>query len=106
MFRRSAAVPFAVGAYITAAYWFTASTSFANPVDLLQAYVLLGAGTPKSSAPEVQFGRFSMELGSGRLIAGEAYRDVTDVHRSESSLATKRQRDGHRIRCIPCRDAP
>lgn len=28
---RSAAVPFAVGAYIVAAYWFTASTSFANP---------------------------------------------------------------------------
>jgi len=28
---RSDAVPFAVGAYITAAYWFTASTSFANP---------------------------------------------------------------------------
>jgi glycerol uptake facilitator-like aquaporin len=28
---RSAAVPFAVAAYITAAYWFTASTSFANP---------------------------------------------------------------------------
>jgi len=28
---RSTAVPFAVGAYITAAYWFTASTSFANP---------------------------------------------------------------------------
>jgi glycerol uptake facilitator-like aquaporin len=24
-------VPFAVGAYITGAYWFTASTSFANP---------------------------------------------------------------------------
>jgi len=23
--------PFAVGAYITAAYWFTSSTSFANP---------------------------------------------------------------------------
>jgi len=29
--RRGAAVPFAVGAYITAGYWFTASTSFANP---------------------------------------------------------------------------
>jgi glycerol uptake facilitator-like aquaporin len=28
---RIAAVPFVVGAYITAAYWFTASTSFANP---------------------------------------------------------------------------
>jgi len=29
--RQSGATPFAVGAYITAAYWFTASTSFANP---------------------------------------------------------------------------
>jgi len=29
--RRPEAAPFAVGAYITAAYWFTASTSFANP---------------------------------------------------------------------------
>jgi glycerol uptake facilitator-like aquaporin len=29
--RRPHAAPFAVGAYITAAYWFTASTSFANP---------------------------------------------------------------------------
>jgi glycerol uptake facilitator-like aquaporin len=28
---RAQAVPIAVGAYITAAYWFTASTSFANP---------------------------------------------------------------------------
>ncbi len=28
---RSEMIPFAVGAYITAAYWFTASTSFANP---------------------------------------------------------------------------
>lgn len=29
--RASAAVPYAVGLYITSAYWFTASTSFANP---------------------------------------------------------------------------
>jgi glycerol uptake facilitator-like aquaporin len=29
--QRASAVPFAVAAYITAAYWFTASTSFANP---------------------------------------------------------------------------
>jgi glycerol uptake facilitator-like aquaporin len=28
---RAPAIPYAVGAYITAAYWFTASTSFANP---------------------------------------------------------------------------
>ena len=29
--RSAVVVPFAVGAYVTAAYWFTASTSFANP---------------------------------------------------------------------------
>jgi glycerol uptake facilitator-like aquaporin len=29
--RRPQSVPYAVGLYITAAYWFTASTSFANP---------------------------------------------------------------------------
>jgi len=29
--RHSTMTPFAVGAYITAAYWFTSSTSFANP---------------------------------------------------------------------------
>jgi glycerol uptake facilitator-like aquaporin len=29
--QRSELVPFAIGAYITSAYWFTSSTSFANP---------------------------------------------------------------------------
>ena len=29
--RSASAIPYAVGLYITAAYWFTASTSFANP---------------------------------------------------------------------------
>ena len=33
--RRASAVPVAVGAYIAAAYWFTASTSFANPAVML-----------------------------------------------------------------------
>jgi len=31
IFQRPESVPYAVGLYITAAYWFTASTSFANP---------------------------------------------------------------------------
>ena len=30
---RAAVAPFAVGGYIAAAYWFTSSTSFANPAD-------------------------------------------------------------------------
>ncbi len=37
--RTPAAVPYAVGLYITSAYWFTASTSFANPaVTLARAF--------------------------------------------------------------------
>ncbi|MGH9573808.1 MAG: MIP/aquaporin family protein [Candidatus Acidiferrales bacterium] len=32
---RIQALPFAVGAYITSAYWFTASTSFANPAVMI-----------------------------------------------------------------------
>lgn len=45
-------VPFAVGAYITAAYWFTASTSFANPaVTLARAATDTFAGIRPSDAP-------------------------------------------------------
>ena len=50
--QRSAAVPFAVGAYITAAYWFTASTSFANPaVTLARAASDTFAGIRLSDVP-------------------------------------------------------
>src|SRR3984893_13019458 len=50
--RRSEAVAFAVGAYITAAYWFTASTSFANPaVTIGRALSNTFAGIAPSNAP-------------------------------------------------------
>jgi glycerol uptake facilitator-like aquaporin len=50
--RRSNAVPFAVGAYITAAYWFTSSTSFANPaVTLARAASDTFAGIRPADAP-------------------------------------------------------
>jgi glycerol uptake facilitator-like aquaporin len=50
--RRSEAVPFAVGAYITAAYWFTASTSFANPaVTLARALTDTFAGIAPYDVP-------------------------------------------------------
>jgi glycerol uptake facilitator-like aquaporin len=49
---RSAFVPFAVAAYITAAYWFTASTSFANPaVTLARAASDTFAGIRPADAP-------------------------------------------------------
>lgn len=45
-------VPLAVGLYITAAYWFTASTSFANPaVTLARALSDSFAGIAPASAP-------------------------------------------------------
>jgi glycerol uptake facilitator-like aquaporin len=50
--RRSSVVPFAVGAYITAAYWFTASTSFANPaVTLARACTDTFAGIRLADVP-------------------------------------------------------
>jgi glycerol uptake facilitator-like aquaporin len=45
-------IPFAVGAYITAAYWFTSSTSFANPaVTLARAFTDSFAGIRPADAP-------------------------------------------------------
>jgi glycerol uptake facilitator-like aquaporin len=50
--QRASAVPFAVGLYITAAYWFTASTSFANPaVTLARAASDTFAGIRPLDAP-------------------------------------------------------
>lgn len=49
---RASVVPFAVGAYITAAYWFTASTSFANPaVTLARAATDSFAGIRPADTP-------------------------------------------------------
>lgn len=45
-------IPFIVGLYITAAYWFTASTSFANPaVTIARALSNTFAGIAPNSAP-------------------------------------------------------
>ena len=50
--RRADAVPFAVAAYIAAAYWFTASTSFANPaVTVARALTDTFAGIRPVDAP-------------------------------------------------------
>ena len=50
--RAPAAVPYAVGLYITAAYWFTASTSFANPaVTIARSISDTFAGIAPAGAP-------------------------------------------------------
>jgi glycerol uptake facilitator-like aquaporin len=49
---RASAAPAAIGAYIGAAYWFTSSTSFANPaVTLGRAFTGTFAGIAPSSVP-------------------------------------------------------
>jgi glycerol uptake facilitator-like aquaporin len=56
---RSTAAPFAVGAYITAAYWFTASTSFANPaVTLARAATDTFAGIRPIDVPAFVVAQF------------------------------------------------
>jgi glycerol uptake facilitator-like aquaporin len=52
---RAEAVPFAVGLYITGAYWFTASTSFANPaVTLARAFTNTLAGIRPVDGPGLE----------------------------------------------------
>ncbi len=49
---RATAIPFAVGCYIMAAYWFTASTSFANPaVTIARSLSDTFAGISPTDAP-------------------------------------------------------
>jgi glycerol uptake facilitator-like aquaporin len=64
------AVPFAVGAYITSAYWFTASTSFANPaITLARCFSNTFAGIRPHDAP----GFILMQM-SGALVATFLFR--------------------------------
>jgi glycerol uptake facilitator-like aquaporin len=50
--RRSSTIPAAVGAYIGAAYWFTSSTSFANPaITIGRIFSNTFAGIAPASAP-------------------------------------------------------
>jgi glycerol uptake facilitator-like aquaporin len=50
--RRSESVPMAIGLYITGAYWFRASTSFANPaVTVARALTNTFAGIRPADAP-------------------------------------------------------
>jgi glycerol uptake facilitator-like aquaporin len=67
---RAAAVPFAVAAYITAAYWFTASTSFANPaVTIARSLTATFAGIAPSHAPAFIVAQFAAALGAAAFWA-------------------------------------
>jgi arsenate reductase len=86
---RSAAAPFAVGAYITAAYWFTSSTSFANPaVTIGRIFSDSFAGIAPTSAPAFIL---SQLVGGGAAVllirflypaVGEVSEDVVVAHQA------------------------
>ena len=58
--RQSSATPYAIAAYIVAAYWFTASTSFANPaVTLARTATDTFAGIRPSDAPSFIAAQFA-----------------------------------------------
>lgn len=60
---RSTLVPFAVGCYITAAYWFTSSTSFANPaVTIARSLSDTFSGIRPIDAPTFILAQFSGAL--------------------------------------------
>ncbi len=61
--QRPSAIPLAVGAYITSAYWFTASTSFANPaVTLARTVTDTFAGIRPLDAPAFIVAEFAGAL--------------------------------------------
>jgi glycerol uptake facilitator-like aquaporin len=72
--RRPEVTPVAVGLYISAAYWFTASTSFANPaVTLARSLTDTFAGIAPSSAPLFIVGQLAGAL-AGLGLFGWLYR--------------------------------
>lgn len=88
---RTEAIPMAVGLYITGAYWFTASTSFANPaVTLARAFTNSFAGIRPVDAPGFIAAQFAGALAATILfrwlvpsLSKEA-RDVVVPHESEA----------------------
>jgi glycerol uptake facilitator-like aquaporin len=78
---RSSAVPFAVGAWIGGAYWFTSSTSFANPaVTVARTLSDTFAGIKPASAPMF----IAMQI-VGALLAFVVIRFLYPHNLSESS---------------------
>jgi glycerol uptake facilitator-like aquaporin len=80
---KPSAVPFAVGAYITGAYWFTGSTSFANPaVTLARAASDTFAGIRPADAPAFVVTQFV-----AAMLAAFAFRWLFSVSVNEPRAA-------------------
>jgi glycerol uptake facilitator-like aquaporin len=77
---RTSSAPWAVGAYIGAAYWFTSSTSFANPaVTLARAATNTFAGIRPADVPGFLAGQAVGALAATALFRWLAPRALADV---------------------------
>jgi len=88
---RSSVVPFAVGSYITAAYWFTSSTSFANPaVTIARSLSDTFAGIRAADVPLFVVAQFAGGIAATLLFRWlvpnlpEGAKDVVVPHGAES----------------------
>jgi arsenate reductase len=93
---RTTAVPFAVAAWIVAAYWFTSSTSFANPaVTVARTLSDTFAGIRPSSAPAfvlAQIGGAALAVGTASFLHPDIpAEDVVVPHDAPTSGATVRR---------------
>jgi glycerol uptake facilitator-like aquaporin len=95
-FRREA-IPVAVGLYITAAYWFTASTSFANPaVTIARAFTNSFSGIAPRDAP-----MFIVAQLVGALVGLAAMRWLLAASNASAHIATTEQFDERRAESFP-----
>lgn len=86
---RSEATPFAVAGYITSAYWFTSSTSFANPaVTIARAMSDTFAGIRPADVPLFIGAQFAGAL-TATLLFGWLLRDRPQSIRTAASKADK-----------------
>lgn len=85
--RKDTSVAYAVGGYITAAYWFTASTSFANPaVTVARALTPTFAGIRPSDVPVYLVAQL---LGAGLAALGVAWLEGSRPSEAQRVKATE-----------------
>jgi glycerol uptake facilitator-like aquaporin len=89
---RSSVVPFAVGAYITGAYWFTSSTSFANPaVTLARSMTDTFSGIRSNDVPGFIVAQLAGAMAATALFAWlipplrEETRDIVVAHQQKEA---------------------
>jgi glycerol uptake facilitator-like aquaporin len=92
---RPSLMPFAVGAYITAAYWFTASTSFANPaVTIARSLSDTFSGIRPSDVPVFLTAQFLGAILATALVRWLCFAPVTKLDPIIRPAASAESREG------------